>query len=325
MNRTDRLLAIVLELQGRGARRAEDLAATFETSVRTIYRDMQALSETGVPVVATPGVGYALMDGYFLPPLTFTADEATTLLLGADAVARTFDAQYRAVAEAASRKISAVLPDALRVAVRERGDRLRFVVPDTLSPVVEETLRLLRRAVLESTGVRFRYYGRRGDREGGTATERDVDPYALVSVAGAWRLVGYDHLRRDIRRFRLDRIEDLTLTDRLFTHPPNFTIEDREDRSRTLVVRVQFAPAIARRVRESPSFFAVSYEERSDGLLVTLRVREAADAIPWLLGWGRYACVQEPESVRALLASEAAAILAQHAPLAPDKKDGATS
>ncbi len=312
MNRTDRLLAIVLELQGRGARRAEDLAATFETSVRTIYRDMQALSETGVPVVATPGVGYALMEGYFLPPLTFTADEATTLLLGADAVARTFDSQYRAVAESASHKITAVLPDALRGVVRERGDRLRFVVPDALTPVVEETLRTLRRAVLESTGVRFHYYGRRGDREGGAATERDVDPYALVSLAGMWGLVGYDHLRRDIRRFRLDRMENLTLTDRPFTRPPDFIIENREDRSRDLVVQVRFAPAVARRVRESPSFFTVAQAERSDGLFVTLRVREAADPVPWLLGWGRYAHVLEPESVRALLAEEAAAILAQH-------------
>ncbi|MGI8477401.1 MAG: helix-turn-helix transcriptional regulator [Thermomicrobiales bacterium] len=67
MNRTDRLLAVVLELQARGWVRAEDLAGGFETSVRTIYRDMQALSESGVPLVATPGRGYSLIEGYFLP------------------------------------------------------------------------------------------------------------------------------------------------------------------------------------------------------------------------------------------------------------------
>ncbi len=74
MNRTDRLLAIVLELQGRGKRRAEDLAETFETSKRTIYRDIQALCETGVPIVSIPGRGYSLVEGYFLPPLSFTTD-----------------------------------------------------------------------------------------------------------------------------------------------------------------------------------------------------------------------------------------------------------
>src|SRR4030095_14369609 len=95
MNRTDRLLAILLELQRKGARRAEDLAATFETSNRTIYRDIQALSESGVPVVAQPGVGYSLVEGYFLPPVSFSVDEATMLLLGGDSAAQNFDAQYR--------------------------------------------------------------------------------------------------------------------------------------------------------------------------------------------------------------------------------------
>ena len=67
MNRTDRLLGILLELQARGVLRAEDLARRFEVSLRTVYRDVQALSETGVPVVAIPGQGYRLMEGYFLP------------------------------------------------------------------------------------------------------------------------------------------------------------------------------------------------------------------------------------------------------------------
>ena len=86
MNRTDRLMGILLELQARGDLRAEDLAGTFEVSVRTIYRDVEALCETGVPIVATPGKGYRLMEGYFLPPLSFTADEAALLLLGGELV-----------------------------------------------------------------------------------------------------------------------------------------------------------------------------------------------------------------------------------------------
>src|SRR5690349_16536248 len=105
MNRTDRLLAIVLELQAAGWQRAEDLATRFEITKRTVYRDMQALSEAGVPIVSVPGQGYNLAPGYFLPPLAFTPGEATMLLLGADFVAQNFDAQYRAEVQAASRKI----------------------------------------------------------------------------------------------------------------------------------------------------------------------------------------------------------------------------
>ena len=88
MNRTDRLLAILLEIQAKKQVRAEDLAAIFEVSKRTIYRDVLALMESGVPVVAIPGQGYSLVEGYFLPPLTFNTDEAIMLLLGADFMAQ---------------------------------------------------------------------------------------------------------------------------------------------------------------------------------------------------------------------------------------------
>lgn len=95
MNKTDRLLAIVLELQGRQVVRAEDLAALFETSVRTIYRDIQALSEAGVPITGTTGTGYSLMEGYFLPPISFTIEEAVTLHIGTEFIEQRFDDDYR--------------------------------------------------------------------------------------------------------------------------------------------------------------------------------------------------------------------------------------
>ena len=105
MNRTDRLLAITLELHAHRYTRAEDLAAQFEVSVRTIYRDVEALCEAGVPVVSTPGYGYSLAEGYFLAPVMLTADEAGMLLLGAAFVAEQVDAPYRGAVETAQKKI----------------------------------------------------------------------------------------------------------------------------------------------------------------------------------------------------------------------------
>src|SRR5690242_11660534 len=127
MNKTDRLLAIVLELQRRGRRRAEDLAETFETSKRTIYRDILALCEAGVPIISVPGQGYSLMKGYFLPPLSFTTDEATMLLLGSEFMAKNFDAQYHAAAEAAARKIEGVLPETLRADVQYLRSNIHLI------------------------------------------------------------------------------------------------------------------------------------------------------------------------------------------------------
>lgn len=127
MNRTDRLLAIVLQLQAKGWLRAEDLAATFEISKRTIYRDMDALAETGIPIISSPGQGFALVEGYFLPPVNLTADEAVVLLLGAGTMADNFDDDYCRAAQSASAKIRAALPTTIAEAVDRLEDRLSFV------------------------------------------------------------------------------------------------------------------------------------------------------------------------------------------------------
>jgi predicted DNA-binding transcriptional regulator YafY len=310
MNRTDRLLAIVLELQGKGWARAEDLAKIFETSKRTIYRDIQALCEAGVPVCSIPGRGYSLMEGYFLPPLSFTADEATVLLVGSNAVAQAFDAHYRAADASASRKIAGVLPEALRAEVRDLQDSLHFIVPQT----AEETkLRQLRGAILARQTVHFHYHAHHTKDGAGEKTERDADPYALIHIGNAWYLTAYCHLRRDVRHFRLERIEQLALREAHFARPPDLgaTVVQRPAPG-DIVVRALFAPEISRWVREAPSFFTTDMRDTPEGLLLTLRVRQERDVVQWLLGWGAAVRVLEPPSLRDLIAREAEALLRAH-------------
>lgn len=310
MNRTDRLLAIVLELQGRGYVRAHDLAAHFETSKRTIYRDIEALCEAGVPVVATPGQGYTLMDGYFLPPLTFTADEATTLLLGEAFVAGQFDAHYREVAATAGRKIEAVLPERRRAELQELREALHIIAPPYApDAAVPQLLAALRGAILARHTVRFRYHARHTDHPGIVARERYADPYSLTHVGGAWYLLAYCHERRALRKFRLERIEGLQITTESFTRPTEFRPDETERQDdRRVVVRAIFTTEAARWVNESRNFYIVAQEETPEGLLVTLRVRREEDVVSWLLGWGRQVRVLEPYSLRQRLASEIAAM-----------------
>ena len=80
VNRIDRLVAILIYMQGRRVTRAEDIAEEFATSIRTVYRDIAALAEAGVPIVGEAGVGYSIMKGYHLPPVHFTTEEATALI-----------------------------------------------------------------------------------------------------------------------------------------------------------------------------------------------------------------------------------------------------
>lgn len=314
MNRTDRLLAIVLELQARGRRRAEDLAATFETSKRTIYRDIEALCEAGVPVVAVPGQGYSLVEGYFLPPLQFRPEEATVLLLGADFMAQNFDAHYRTAAQTARSKIEAVLPARRRAEVQHQQSSLRFITlvpPD--DPTAPDILFRLRQAVIEGYTVRFAYHARAATGEAPVETTRLADPYGLVHIGGAWYMVAYCHLRQAVRHFRLARVSRVELLDRRFTRPPDFQLGLRDDDDpRAIVVRALFAPGIARWVREARSFFTTAEETTPDGLLVTLRVRREDDVLGWLLSWGGRVRVLEPDSLRTRLLAEAAAIMRQH-------------
>jgi len=307
MNRTDRLLAIVLELQNNGRRRAEDLAVTFETSKRTIYRDLQALSEAGVPLLAIPGQGYELMEGYFLPPLSFSSEEASVLLLGSDFVSRSFEAAYQSIAQSASRKIEGVLPQKLREEVRRRQDSIRFIASGNGSDSL--ALKELRRAVLENRTVEFCYQGRYHQE----ISYRTADPYGLAYYDGAWYLVAYCHLRQDIRHFRLERLNELSLTAKTFIRPADFNLrQGQPEQERPILIQVQFDNEAARRVKESRYFYITAEENNHAGLLVTLRVRQEQDALGWLLGWGSHAFVLEPASLRQRLIEEAEQLLQKY-------------
>ncbi len=314
MNRTDRLLAIVLELQGKGKQRAEDLAETFETSKRTIYRDIQALGEAGVPLVSIPGRGYSLMKGYFLPPLSFTTDEATMLLLGSDFMAQNFDAQYRAAAQAASRKIAGVLPEKLRDEVQSLQQSIRFVSAGMIDGTPESTLlQQLRRAIIEHTTVRFHYHTRHSSDGKGEENTRDADPYGLAYVRNTWNMMGYCHLRKDIRNFRLDRMEQIKLLPKTFQRPADFKLQVRSPEERgTMIVKVLFDNEVARWVLEARSYYTVAEEDMPEGLLVTLKIRQESEILQWLLGWGRHVHVLEPELLRQKLVEEAQGMIENH-------------
>lgn len=314
MNRTDRLLAIVLELQARGQQRAADLAATFEVSKRTIYRDVLALCEAGVPVISTPGQGYALSEGYFLPPLRFTPDEAVMLLLGSDVMAQSFDAEYRTAAESAARKIAGALPDPTRTEVQQLQVGLRFVENNAAG--APEHLRTVRRAIIAHRTIRFSYTARQGADGPGVTNLRDADPYGLVRVADSWYLIGHCHLRGDVRNFRLSRMDNLRVLPQHFERPAAFVIGPH-DHGRCVEVQLLFEPQAAQWVRESRFFYISTIEEHTAGLLVTLHVRRIEEILQWVLGWGRQVRVLSPADLRELVISEAAAILKQAETLLP--------
>lgn len=315
MNKTDRMLAIVLELQRKGVVRAEDLASVFETSVRTIYRDIQALSEAGVPVVGATGQGYSLVKGYFLPPVSFTAEEAVTLLIGTDFVEQRFDTEYGNRASAAGRKIEAILPDD----VKENAARLRQSIlllstsKDKLQGQEKEYMEQIRRAILEQRKISFGYTKGRQEADGSHRSVRTASPYGLVLNRGAWTLVAWCGLRQEIRHFRLSRMSGLTVLDDRFQAPADFDLHEYQpEDDRHVRVRILVQPEIAGKAAESGNFYLEAVEDQADGRLMTFRVRQPEDLLQWVLGWGAGAVVLEPEALRKLVRAEAAGMLERY-------------
>lgn len=310
MNKTDRLLAIVLELQRNGMQRAEDLAAKFETSIRTIYRDMQALSEAGVPIVGAPGQGYSLLEGYFLPPMSFTVEEAVTLLIGLHFVEREFDDDYQAKAYAARGKIEAILPGTTRREAERVRDAFRLLTGKMSegNGRREEMLKLLRRAILDQRRVRFNY-----KKPGLDVRVRKVDPYGIVYIGGTWVLVAFCHLRQALRHFRMSRIRDLELLVEGFRRPPDFTLHSyRPPDDRSVLIKLLIHHRAADKVKESDYFYIEELEDGQDGLHVTLRVRRPEEVLHWILGWGSDVVVLSPESLRQRVREEAEKIIKRY-------------
>jgi predicted DNA-binding transcriptional regulator YafY len=307
VNRTDRLVAILLELQARGEARAEDLARHFEVSVRTMYRDLEALSEGGVPLVATPGKGYRLMEGYFLPPLTFTGAEAALLVLGGEFVRERVDPELRRVADAALSKLTGVLPEERRQAVaRWRREMLfaRFGRAD------DARLGQVRAAIQQRRVLRLDYHAfRRAGPE-----RRDVEPVSLVYFGQVWSVAGYCRLRQAMRMFRLDRM------DRLEVLPERFELADRhalrgptdEWKADATEARVRFDASVERWVRERQPHAFVREELDAQGPTFVYAIRDADELVAWLLSWGDGATVLGPPELRARLAQTARAIAARH-------------
>ena len=311
MNRTDRLLAIVLELQGRERVTAEALAHTFGVTKRTIYRDILALNESGVPVVSAAGQGYWLMEGYFLPPVSLNLDEAMMLILGSEVMAQSFDVQGRTAAKSASRKIEAALSGAVAQEVAYLKDNIRFVRMESDVLIdTSETLRLVRGAILEQQALRLRYF-KRTSRISGEASERTVDPHALIHFKDAWVLSAYCHLRSAMRVFRLDRIQSIEVLPQIFERQPGYSaIVHHEPNAARQEVELLFHKDMTQWVKERPAYFIHDYCDTPEGLRVVLNVHHPEEALSWILSWGSSVQVLSPQSLKDLLRQELVKTLA---------------
>jgi predicted DNA-binding transcriptional regulator YafY len=200
MLRADRLILLVLELQAHGMRRAEDLAAVGGVSVRTTYRDMEALGRAGVPVVPLPGRGYALAHGEFMPPLLFTGLEAGALALALANASSDLPIALREASQCALAKLTNVLTAESRPDLAATKVRV-YPAPRHATPA-HPRLRAIREAILDH-GLFCMTYHAYGH---AAPSVYEVLPVGLIFYADAWQLLARSSGCGETRLFRLDRV-----------------------------------------------------------------------------------------------------------------------
>ena len=217
MRRADRLFQIVQHLRLRKTRTtARELARKLEVSERTIYRDVQELGRSGVPIEGEAGVGYVLR-GFDVPPLMFTREEIEALVVGARMVEAWTTEQLSVAARQALLKIEAALPERLRA---ELGKPQMYAMNFGAREDVRAALDVIRRAIDESRYVEFDY-----SREDGEASRRGVQPLGLYFWGNVWTLASWCSMREDFRNFRLDRMSGI-VCGAIFEVLPGRTLED---------------------------------------------------------------------------------------------------
>jgi predicted DNA-binding transcriptional regulator YafY len=308
----DRLLSIVVLLLGREKVRAGDLARRFEVTVRTIYRDLDTINASGIPIVAYPGPG----GGFAVDP-SYTIDRR---LLGFDDIKAIVSALKGVNTALGDKAIGAALEKIESLGPRSRAPEFledRVVIDLFPWGRREEERRLVRAlepAIAERRLVSFTYssYGAKAER-------RVVEPMTLVFKAYAWYLWGYCRLRGDYRLFKLSRIRELsTSLERFKRRPASYSREAEPPKPPDvgIIIRVDRA-----RASEAWEWFGASEAEpEEDGALrIAVRVPEGGWFINTLLGFGPGIEVIEPESVRRAYSEAAAGIAAANAgaPLPP--------
>jgi predicted DNA-binding transcriptional regulator YafY len=316
LNRTERLFALILLLQNRPSMTSRDLAEHFRVSRRTIFRDLRALSESGVPLTYADQGGYEILEGYQLPPLMLSARQAATLLVGTEFMKLQSDASLRKEADEVALKIRSVLPKQIRDYIDNLNERTvldpywlherRFVDNE------EGSWYDLSEAVAQHRSVIMEYYVQSRDE----LTKRKVDPLGLVYYTDHWNLIAYDHLRDDIRNFLLDNIQSMFVLTERFTPPQGFDLEEhlkeRGESPKNVRIVIRFALAIYRWAR--PSIPAEIEEERQheDAVDVTFYFENLTYVARWLLRFGTKAQVLDPEELRAGVREEALELARLH-------------
>jgi len=311
MNRIDRLAAILIQLQSRPLVKAQDIANKFSISLRTVYRDVKALEEAGVPVIGEAGTGYRLMEGYKLPPVMFNMDEATALLTASKLVQSKTDAGISKHFTSALDKIRAILRHSEKDHIEEIDDHIAVMNHPSIvyQPQSELHLQSILKAIGSSSVIEMEYT----TLEKNETTKRKVEPVGIYYLGSHWYLIAWCQLRKDYRNFRTDKIKRLTITNESNskTHPPLQSFMDKMSEEKELhKVVIDVEPNIVKYLGEQKYYNGFVKEEKSeDYVRMTFLTGSLMGFSRWFMLYGDHAKIVEPIELNDMVARIAEDIL----------------
>lgn len=218
MNRLTRITAILIHLQSKKLVTAKDIAKRFHVSLRTVYRDIKTLQDAGVPIGSENGIGYFIVEGYSLPPIMITEEEANALVVAEKLIMNQGDLSLKKDFDSLLYKIKSVLRSFQKENVALLEDRIS---PSSLKGgAVSNSLSNLQRAITKNQVARIVYRSIYK----GEITEREIEPLGLYFSTTAWILISHCRSRNDYREFRLDRIIDYKITRETFESRTEFML-----------------------------------------------------------------------------------------------------
>jgi len=301
MNRIDRLTAILIQLQSKKIVKAEEIAKRFEISLRTVYRDVKALMEAGVPIGSEAGTGYFIVDGYHLPPVMFSQDEASAMMMAGKLVERMTDQSVRTAFDGALLKIKSVLNEAQKDHLESLQDHIEVLRPRMSLPAQSGNfLTDLQKAVAGKQVVYIDYFSNNQNEQ----TQRKIEPIGLFYYSAAWHLIAWCRLRNGFRDFRCDRIKELKETGEIFEPRSISTMQEyfnslQQANTEMKSATILFDKKEARYVNNSRHYFGFVSEEEVDGQVrMKFLTTDFQMVARWLLSYGRGIEIESPEELK---------------------------
>jgi len=306
VNRIDRLSAILIQLQSKKIVKAQEIAERFNISLRTVYRDIKALEEAGIPIGAEAGVGYFINSEFHLPPIMFTKEEASAFLLAEKLVGKLADAGMSYAFENALYKVKSVL----KINEREYLDSLDSKIKVYNKELTDNTLQNLflfdiQKALASKQVLQVSYTANYNKQ----STTRIIEPVSLCNYDMNWHLIAFCRLRNDYRDFRLDRLNSLQMLNKQYDNSKHLSLDEyfeRMTKDCSLVnIRLRVHQSIVGKLASSKYWFGL-VEEVKKGTYYEMKFANSDILLfaKWVLSMEDKVEILQPNELKACVKAE---------------------